>query len=46
MLKVSLGKSSSAALETVYQQCEALIDEISEEGGSAAFVNLQRGFLA
>lgn len=42
---VSLGKASSAALERVYQQCEALVDEISEDGGAGAFVNVENNFL-
>ncbi|PYH42206.1 putative Ran-binding protein (RanBP10) [Aspergillus saccharolyticus JOP 1030-1] len=37
---VSLGKSSSAALERLYQQTEVLVNEISEEGGAGAFINL------
>ncbi|KAL4901794.1 hypothetical protein BDW74DRAFT_169979 [Aspergillus multicolor] len=36
---VSLGKSSSAALERLYQQTEVLVNEISEEGGAGAFIN-------
>ncbi|OOF91022.1 hypothetical protein ASPCADRAFT_400441 [Aspergillus carbonarius ITEM 5010] len=36
---VSLGKSSSAALERLYQQTEVLVSEISEEGGAGAFIN-------
>lgn len=42
---VSLGKSSSAALERLYQQTEALVNEISEEGGAGAFVNINDDFL-
>lgn len=38
---VSLGRSSSAALERLYKQTEALIAELSQDGGPAAFVNLQ-----
>jgi len=45
-LTVSLGRSSSAALERLYQQTEALVDEISQDGGPGAFVNLQSNFLA
>ncbi|OAP64520.1 hypothetical protein AYL99_00492 [Fonsecaea erecta] len=41
---VSLGRSPSAALETAWKQTEALIDVLSEEGGPAAFVNLQATF--
>ncbi|PYI05708.1 hypothetical protein BO78DRAFT_317423 [Aspergillus sclerotiicarbonarius CBS 121057] len=39
ILAVSLGKSSSAALERLYQQTEVLVNEISEEGGAGAFIN-------
>ena len=41
---VSLGRSPSAALETAWKQTEVLIDVLSEEGGPAAFVNLQATF--
>ena len=40
-----LGKSSSAALEELFKQTEALISEISEEGGAGAFVNINDDFL-
>ncbi|KAJ9616366.1 hypothetical protein H2200_000084 [Cladophialophora chaetospira] len=43
---VSLGRSPSAALETAWKQTEALVDVLSEEGGPAAFVNLQSTFSA
>jgi hypothetical protein len=39
-----MGRSPSAALETMWKQTEALIDVLSEEGGPAAFVNLQATF--
>lgn len=42
---VSLGKSSSAALERLVQQTEALVNELAEDGGSGAFVNVRRDFL-
>ncbi|KAL5117285.1 hypothetical protein ACEQ8H_004844 [Pleosporales sp. CAS-2024a] len=42
---VSLGKSSSAALERLVQQTEALVNELAEDGGSGAFVNVQRDYL-
>ncbi|THC98715.1 hypothetical protein EYZ11_001778 [Aspergillus tanneri] len=42
---VSLGKSSSAALERLYQQTEVLVTEISEEGGAGAFINVRNDFL-
>lgn len=45
MIVVSLGKSSSAALERLYQQTEALVNEISEEGGAGAFINVRNDFL-
>lgn len=42
---VSLGKSSSAALERLYQQTEALVNEISEDGGAGAFINVRNDIL-
>ncbi|KAF3484172.1 ran-binding protein [Arthroderma uncinatum] len=42
---VSLGKSSSATLERLYQQTEALINELSEEGGAGAFINVVDDYL-
>ncbi|KZF24307.1 SPRY domain-containing protein [Xylona heveae TC161] len=42
---VSLGKSSSAALEKLCQQTEALINEISDDGGAGAFINMANDFL-
>lgn len=44
-LPVSLGKSSSAALERLYQQTEALVNEISEDGGAGAFINVRNDVL-
>jgi len=41
---VSLGRSPSAALENTWKQTEALIDVLSQDGGPAAFVNLQSTF--
>jgi hypothetical protein len=38
---VSLGKSSAAALERLYQQTEVLVNEISEDGGAGAFINVR-----
>ncbi|KAJ6121389.1 SPla/RYanodine receptor SPRY [Penicillium capsulatum] len=38
---VSLGKSSAAALERLYQQTEALVNELSEDGGVGAFINVR-----
>ncbi|KAJ5225080.1 SPla/RYanodine receptor SPRY [Penicillium chermesinum] len=42
---VSLGKSSSAALEWLYQQTEVLVNEISEDGGAGAFINVRDDIL-
>ena len=42
---VSLGKSSSAAIERLCQQTEVLVSEISEEGGAGAFINIDHDFL-
>ncbi|THV54202.1 hypothetical protein BGAL_0032g00300 [Botrytis galanthina] len=37
---LSLGKSSSAALERVYQQTTVLLEDLRESGGTGAFVNI------
>lgn len=42
---VSLGKSSAAALERLYQQTEVLVNEISEDGGAGAFINIRDDIL-
>jgi hypothetical protein len=42
---VSLGKSSSAALERLVQQTEALVNELAEDGGPGAFINVRKDFL-
>jgi hypothetical protein len=42
---VSLGKSSAAALERLYQQTEVLVNEISEDGGAGAFINVRNDVL-
>ncbi|KAL9000973.1 MAG: hypothetical protein Q9169_000457 [Polycauliona sp. 2 TL-2023] len=42
---VSLGKSSSAAIEILYQQTEALVDLLAEEGGAGALINVRNDFL-
>ncbi|KAL9595631.1 MAG: hypothetical protein Q9219_006337 [cf. Caloplaca sp. 3 TL-2023] len=42
---VSLGKSSSAAIELLYQQTEVLVDYLSESGGAGAFINVCNDFL-
>ena len=41
MIPVSLGKSSSTALERLYKQTSVLIDLISEEGGPGSFINVR-----
>jgi hypothetical protein len=41
VITVSLGKSSAAALERLYQQTEVLVNEISEDGGAGAFINVR-----
>ena len=42
---VSLGKSSSAAIERLVQQTEALVTELADDGGPGAFINVRRDFL-
>lgn len=42
---VSLGKSSSAAIERLIQQTEVLVSDIGEEGGAAALINVNHDFL-
>ncbi|RAL08647.1 putative Ran-binding protein (RanBP10) [Aspergillus homomorphus CBS 101889] len=42
---VSLGKSSLAALERLYQQTEVLVNEVGEDGGAGAFINVRQDFL-
>ncbi|KAF9636218.1 hypothetical protein BFW01_g7113 [Lasiodiplodia theobromae] len=42
---VSLGKSSSAALERLVQQTEALVEKLAEDGGPGAFVNVRGDYL-
>jgi hypothetical protein len=41
---VSLGKSSSAALERLVQQTEALVTELADDGGPGAFINVRKAF--
>ena len=41
MFPVSLGKSSSTALERLYKHTSVLVDLISEEGGAGAFINIR-----
>ena len=38
---VSLGKSSSTALERLYKQTAVLVELISEDGGVGSFVNIK-----
>lgn len=38
---ISLGRSPTAAIETIWRQTEALIEVLSQDGGPASFVNLQ-----
>ncbi|KAK5948397.1 hypothetical protein OHC33_010571 [Knufia fluminis] len=38
---ISLGRSPTAALEIIWRQTEALIEVLSQDGGPAAFINLQ-----
>ncbi|KAF2494087.1 Ran-binding protein-like protein [Lophium mytilinum] len=42
---VSLGKSSSAALERLCQQTEVLVADLAEDGGAGAFINVRSDFL-
>ncbi|KAL8932571.1 MAG: hypothetical protein Q9211_006236 [Gyalolechia sp. 1 TL-2023] len=42
---VSLGKSSSAAIELLYQQTEVLVDYLGESGGAGALINVRDDFL-
>lgn len=41
LLSVSLGKSSRSALENLYAQTSVLLDDLRQEGGPGAFVNLR-----
>jgi hypothetical protein len=43
---VSLGKSSTAALELLYSQTEVLVNELSEDGGTGAFINIRSDFMS
>lgn len=38
---VSLGKSSSTALERLFKQTVVLVDMISEDGGPGSFINVR-----
>lgn len=39
-MAVSLGKSSSTALERLYKQTVVLVDMMSEDGGPGSFINV------
>ena len=39
---VSLGKSSSTALERIYKQMVVLTDMVSEDGGPGCLINVRR----
>lgn len=38
---MSLGKSSRAALETLYAQTSVLLDDLRQEGGDGCFVSVK-----
>ncbi|CAM1500746.1 Fc.00g099080.m01.CDS01 [Cosmosporella sp. VM-42] len=40
-IMMSLGKSSRAALETLYAQTAVLLDELRQDGGEGAFVSIE-----
>lgn len=40
-MTVSLGKSSSTALERLYKQTIVLVDMISEDGGPGSLINVR-----
>jgi Ran-binding protein 9/10 len=42
---VSLGKLASAALERMIQQTEVMLQELGDNGGHGAFINLRTDFL-
>lgn len=44
-IAVSLGQSSSAALERLVRQTDVLCQEISADGGGAALLNLRKDYL-
>ena len=44
-ISVSLGKSSSAALERLVSQSEALVSVLGEDGGAGAFINVRKDYL-
>jgi hypothetical protein len=39
---VALGKSASSALERVVQQTVVLLNELGEDGGPGAFLNVRK----
>ncbi len=42
---VSLGKSSTSALELVVKQTDVMLIDISEEGGPGAWINVRKDYL-
>ncbi|KAF2205325.1 Ran-binding protein-like protein, partial [Delitschia confertaspora ATCC 74209] len=42
---VSQGKSPTAAIEQLFQQTEALVNELAEDGREGAFINVRRDFM-
>lgn len=43
---VSLGKSSAAALENLYQQTVVLVNDLAEDGGPGALIHVGNDFMA
>ena len=43
---VSLGKSSAAALENVYQQTVVLVSDLAEDGGPGALIHVGNDYMA
>ena len=43
---VSLGKSSAAALESLYQQTVVLVNDLAEDGGPGALIHVGNDFMA
>lgn len=46
MYLVSLGKSSASALENVYRQTVVLVNDLAEDGGPGALINVGNDFMA
>ena len=42
---MSLGKSSAAALETLYQQTAVLVNDLADDGGPGAFIHVGNDFM-